>query len=176
MRWHYICGGRRRRSGLVDLAHGGRQRDTGGGERETGGGTRWRAQQEAFVVLLDLGLGERVEIGENVRPGAVATKVGELPPHMAPAESKRDVTALSELRIGAIAIDLQNAAESREMLGRPRMLAVGGVHIGNARRSAAGPGPLVARIGPQLALLDTPASGIEHRCRRLVGEQLGRLL
>src|ERR1700687_4671603 len=77
MRWHYICGGRRRRSGLVDWAHGGRQRDTGGGERETGGGTRWRAQQEAFVVLLDLGLGERVEVGENVRPGALATKVGD---------------------------------------------------------------------------------------------------
>src|ERR1700686_4886150 len=77
MRWHYICGGRRRRSGLVDLAHGGRQRDAGGGERETGRGTRWRAQQEAFVVLLDLGLGERVEIGENVRPGALATEVGD---------------------------------------------------------------------------------------------------
>src|ERR1700686_2424304 len=56
----------------------------------------------------------------------------ELPPHMAPAESKRDVTALSELRIGAIAIDLEDAAESREMLRRPRVLAVGGVDIGNA--------------------------------------------
>ena len=54
MRWHYICRWAWR-SGLVDLAHGGRQRDAGGGERETGGGTRWRAQQEAFVVLLDLG-------------------------------------------------------------------------------------------------------------------------
>ena len=32
------------------------------------------------------------------------------------------------------------------------------------------------RLGPQLALLDAPASGIEHWCRRLVGEQLGRLL
>ena len=100
----------------------------------------------------------------------------ELPPHMAPAESERDVTALSELRIGAIAIDLQDAAEAREMLGRPRMLAIGGIDIGSAWRGAAGPGPLVARIGPQLALLDAPASGIEHRRRRLVGEQLGRLL
>src|ERR1700731_255680 len=76
MRWHYICGGRRRRSGLVDLRTVGGS-DAGGGERETGGGTRWRAQQGAFVVLLDFGLGERVEIGENVRPGAVATKVGD---------------------------------------------------------------------------------------------------
>ncbi len=62
---------------MVDLAHGGRQRDAGCGERKTGGGTRWRAQQEAFVVLLDLGLGEGVEIGENVRPGALATEVGD---------------------------------------------------------------------------------------------------
>ncbi len=62
------------------------------------------------------------------------------------------------------------------MLGRPCMLAVGRIDIGNARRIEAGPGPLVARIGPQLALLDAPASGIEHRRRRLVGEQLGRLL
>src|ERR1700687_5837659 len=77
MRWHYICDGRRRRSGLVGWAHGGRQRDTGGGEGDTDGGARWRAQQEAFVVLLDFGLGERVEVGENVRPGALATKVGD---------------------------------------------------------------------------------------------------
>src|SRR5260221_5985324 len=100
----------------------------------------------------------------------------ELPPHMAPAESERDITALSELRIGAIAVDLQDAAESRKMLGRPRMFTVGGIDVGNAWRSAAGPGPLVGRIGPQLALLDAPAPRIEHRCRRLVGEQLGRLL
>src|SRR6516165_10694155 len=77
MRWHYMCRWTASRSGLVDLAHGGRQRDAGGGERETGGGTWWRAQQEAFVVLRDLGLGERVEIGKNVRPGALATEVGD---------------------------------------------------------------------------------------------------
>src|SRR2546427_3633723 len=100
----------------------------------------------------------------------------ELPPHMAPAESERDITALSELRIGAIAVDLQDAAESRKMLGRPGMFTVGGIDVGNAWRSAAGPGPLVGRIGPQLALLDAPAPRIEYRCRRLVGEQLGRLL
>src|SRR5262245_8527841 len=44
-----------------------------------------------------------------------------LPAHVAPTESERDVTVLSELRIGAVAIDLQDAAESCEMLGRPRM-------------------------------------------------------
>src|SRR6516225_7085189 len=63
---------------------------------------------------------------------------------------------LSELRIGAIAVDLQDAAESRKMLGRPRMFTVGGIDVGNARRSATGPRPLVARIGPELSFLDAP--------------------
>jgi hypothetical protein len=99
-----------------------------------------------------------------------------LPPHMAPTESERDITAVSEFRIGAVAIDLQDAAETCEMLGRPRMLAVGRIDLGNAWRSVAGPGPLVARIGPELRFLDAPAPWIEHRRRRLVGEQLGRLL
>src|SRR4051794_7150821 len=67
----------------------------------------------------------------------------ELPAHVAPTESERDVTVLSELRIGAVAIDLQDAAESCEMLGRPRMLAVGRIDVGNAWRSVAGPRPLV---------------------------------
>ena len=100
----------------------------------------------------------------------------ELPAHVAPTESERDVTVLSELRIGAVAIDLQDAAESCEMLGRPRMLAVGRIDVGNAWRSVAGPRPLVARISPELPFLDAPAPWIEHRRRRLVGEQLGRLL
>jgi hypothetical protein len=51
---------------------------------------------------------------------------------VAPTESERDVTVLSEFRIGAVAIDLQDAAESCEMLGRPRMLAVACIEVGNA--------------------------------------------
>lgn len=93
----------------------------------------------------------------------------KLRPHMAPAKSKRDDAAFGKVRV-------RHAAEVREMLGRPRMFAVGGMNIRNTWRSAASPGPLVARIGPQLAIFDAPASWIEHRCRRLVGEQLGRLL
>ena len=53
-------------------------------------------------------------------------------PDVAPIESERDVTVLSELRIGAAAIDLQDVAESCEMLGRPGMLAVGRIDVGNA--------------------------------------------
>ena len=54
-----------------------RQRDAGSGEREAGGGARQRSQQEVLVVLLDLGLGERVEIGKDVRPRALAAEIGD---------------------------------------------------------------------------------------------------
>jgi hypothetical protein len=36
---------------LVDLAHGGRQRDAGGGERENGGGTQWRVAENVERVM-----------------------------------------------------------------------------------------------------------------------------
>jgi hypothetical protein len=56
--------------------------------------------------------------------------------------------ALGKLRIGAVAVDLQRAGESGEVLGRPRMFAVRGVDVGNARRIMTGPWPVVAGIGP----------------------------
>ena len=43
-------------SGLDSSPHGGRQGDAGGAEREARGGARRRADEEAFPVLLDLGL------------------------------------------------------------------------------------------------------------------------
>jgi hypothetical protein len=58
------------RISAVDQAQGRRQGDAEGGERERGGGARGRAQQEALAVLCDLGLGERVEIGDDVGPGS----------------------------------------------------------------------------------------------------------
>jgi hypothetical protein len=36
-----------------------------------------RSQQEAFVVLLDLGLGERVEIGETADDGGSAFRTAK---------------------------------------------------------------------------------------------------
>src|SRR3974377_2474117 len=59
------------------LAHGRRQRDAGRTEGEAGGRT-WRgANDEAFAVVLDLGLGQRVEIGDDLRPGTRAPKRGD---------------------------------------------------------------------------------------------------
>src|SRR5262245_13870317 len=65
----------------------------------------------------------------TIGAGGLHLDLVELPAHVASTECERDVTMLSELRIGAVAIDLQDAAESCEMLGR----ACGRAH----RRSAA---------------------------------------
>src|SRR5271166_3235857 len=63
-------------SDVRDLAQGRWQGDAEGGEREGGGGTRGGAQQEALAVLFDLGLGERVEIGDDVGPGGAGAGAG----------------------------------------------------------------------------------------------------
>jgi len=56
-------------SGLGELAHGGRQGDASGAQGEAGGGTRRRTQQETLAVLLDLGLGQGFQVGEDIGPG-----------------------------------------------------------------------------------------------------------
>ena len=47
---------------------GGRQGDAGGAEREAGSGARAGADEEALVVVIDLGLGQRIEVGEDLGP------------------------------------------------------------------------------------------------------------
>src|SRR5439155_15850737 len=84
----------------------------------------------------------------------------KVPPHMAPTEGELDIAALGEFGIGAVSVDLQLAAEAGKMLGRPHMLAVGGIGIGDAWRVGAGPRPFVAGIGPQLPFLGASTSGI----------------
>ena len=107
-------------------------------------------------------------------PGEPALDLVEVPPHVRPAEGQRHRAARGEARVAGIAVDLQHAGEAGEMRDRPLVLAVGRVDIGDRRRLGPAPGPVVAGIGPELAGLGPPAAGIEHRRRRLVGEQLGR--
>ena len=71
--WHYIFVGGSAGRGVAD---GRRQRDAGGTQGEAGGGTRRGADDEAFAVVRDLGLGQRIEIGDGLRPGAGATERG----------------------------------------------------------------------------------------------------
>ena len=58
-------------------ADGGRQGDAGGAECQAGGGARGGADEEALVVVGDLGLGQRVEIGEDLGPRAGAAERGD---------------------------------------------------------------------------------------------------
>ena len=92
---------------------------------------------------------------------------------MHPAECEFDLAAPSKLWIGGIAIDLQDALEAGKMAEQPLGFAVGCIDIGDAGRIEAAPGPVVGGIGPELAGFGAPSTGIEHRHRRLVGEQLG---
>ena len=52
--------------GVGELTHDGRHGGVGGVQGEARGGARRQAQEKALTVLFDLGLGQRVEIGENV--------------------------------------------------------------------------------------------------------------
>jgi hypothetical protein len=58
------------------VADGRRQRDTGSAQGEAGGGTWCPANDEAFAVIVDLGLGQRIQIDDDVRPGAHAAERG----------------------------------------------------------------------------------------------------
>jgi hypothetical protein len=62
------------------------------------------------------------------------------------------------------------------MRDRPICLAIGCVDVGDAGRIRPAPRAVIACVCPELACLGASASRIEHRCRRLVGEQLGRSL
>ena len=98
----------------------------------------------------------------------------EAAPQVRPAEGEAHVALLGERAIAGVAVDLENALEAGKMRDRLGSLAVGRVDIGDRRRVRSAPGPVVSRIGPELAGLGPTATRIEHRRRRLVGEQLRR--
>ncbi len=65
--WHYIFGfggG----SGGRGVADGRRERDTGRAQGQAGGGARGGADEEAFAIVFDLGLGQGIQIGDDLRP------------------------------------------------------------------------------------------------------------
>ena len=83
----------------------------------------------------------------------------EAPPQMRPAEGEAHVALLGERAIAGVAVDLKNALEAGKMRDRLRGRAVGRVDIGDRRRVGSAPGPIVPRIGPELAGLGPPAPG-----------------
>jgi len=54
----------------VGFAHSRRQRDPDGTQGEARGGTWGGAYHEALAVLLDFGLSQRIQIGDDLRPRA----------------------------------------------------------------------------------------------------------
>ena len=116
----------------------------------------------------------QVSASVAIGAGGLHLNLTEAATHMAPAKGEDNVAVLGEAGIGAIAFDLQGALEARQVRDRPFMLAIGRIDIGHSGRLGTAPRPIIARISPELTGLGAAASGIEHRCRCLVGEQFGR--
>ena len=106
--------------------------------------------------------------------GSVRGGAGDIPAYSAEREPR--LALVGQRLVGAVAVDLQDAAKAGKMHGGPLVLAVGLVDIGDARRLRVAPGPIVARVGPELAGLGLSPARIKHRRPRLVGEQLHQFL
>lgn len=112
--WHYGTGGVRW-SGAGNGLDGGRQGDTGGAEGEARGGSGCGAKAEMGAVLLDFGLGQRVEVGEDGRPGSGLAEPGD-------AVVERALQQQGEERAEDVAADglvelVVNGAGGEQMLG-----------------------------------------------------------
>jgi hypothetical protein len=107
--------------------------------------------------------------------GSVRGGGGNVPTYSAECQPERGILArFDKLAESSIAIDLQRAAECRQVLGRMLASAVLGVDVGCRRMSGSGPRPIIDRIAPQTPGLGLASAGIEHRQGRLIGEQLVR--
>ena len=98
----------------------------------------------------------------------------ELTSRMCPAGGQDDIAADSQPLKAGIAIHLQNAAEALQMRSRSLALAVGTVEVDGGRRVGSVPASLLPRIDPQPPRLGPSPARIEHRNRRVVGEDLCR--
>jgi hypothetical protein len=104
--------------------------------------------------------------------GSVRGGDGDIPAYS--AEGEADVALFGERAVAGVAVDLEDAGEAGKMRDRLRRLSIGRIDIGDRRRVGSAPRPVVPRIGPELAGLGAASAWVEHRGRRLVGEQLRR--
>ena len=132
-------------------------------------------------VTADVGL-DRIELADarqhlgGKRRFRGDIEVVEGPPHVGPAEGKayRIASAISGQPLEpGISVDLENAVEPGQVSGGTGALAVLGIHVGCRGVRRAAPGPVIDRVAPKASCLGPAATGIEHRQRRVVGEQLG---
>src|SRR6266446_5334806 len=128
-----------------------------------------RAAADARLDLVEFGDPPQ-RLGGDRRAGRMV-EVEELAPDMSPAEGKFDRAYTVEPRI---AVDLQYPGELGEVALRVHALTVLAIDIGDRRRQWPLPRSVIAGIRPQPPGLGAAAPGIEHRNRRVVGEDLGR--
>jgi len=91
---------------------------------------------------------------------------------MCPTGRERDLATGGQLLEPGIAIDMQDAAIAGKMGLRPFGLAIGFVKADRRWRFAARPAPLIAYVDPEVPGFRTATPRVEHRDRRVIGEQM----
>jgi hypothetical protein len=91
---------------------------------------------------------------------------------MAPTCGEHNVALAGQGLEASIAFHVQNAPEVFEMRSRTLSLAVRCKHTDRSRWLRSTPGALLAGIDPETSSLRSPATGIEHRDRCVVGKQM----
>src|SRR5215469_18340184 len=94
---------------------------------------------------------------------------------MAPAERQRHSRGVfasrqRQLLVGLISVTLQNAAVTTQQSLGMMMSAARCIGVDHGGRIAATPAAIIARNGPEVALLGATAPWIEHRHYGFVGE------
>jgi hypothetical protein len=100
--------------------------------------------------------------------------VVELASGVRPTGGQHDVAARGEPLEARIAVDLEDPAESFEVRGWMLRFAIWTVEVNRRRWIRTDPRSIISRIDPESACLGATATRIEHRDRRVVGEDLVR--
>jgi hypothetical protein len=101
----------------------------------------------------------------------------ELPPRMAPAVGELDAGVRGvpdQTTKPGVAIDLEKTTEPFQVNGGVLTLAVFAVNISGGGLTGTAPGPVIDRVAPQPSGLRLSLARIEHRQRRVIGEDFGR--
>jgi hypothetical protein len=101
--------------------------------------------------------------------GSVRGGAGNIPAYS--ARGQLDAVGAQSFEAG-ITVDLNHAFEPRQVNSRTLGPTIGAVEVNNRRRIRSTPGSVIAGVDPKPTSLGAAAAGIEHRDRRIVGEQL----
>ncbi len=96
----------------------------------------------------------------------------ELAPYMRPTGGENDISIAGQPLESRVTVNVQDAFEVREMRHRSLGFPVRREQIDRRRWRGAAPWSLLAGIDPQPSRLGSSTARIEHRDRRVVGEQM----